>query len=294
MTKIQNTYSGGLDQDISKTKYPNTKYYDGLDIAITADGSQSQFSVTNEKGNKLLVNIPQLTLNKLIQTFSYLNVNGTTATVTYTNPSINALASPITTYNPIIIGYCVVRNQVILFTTDVNQNSTDYDEGGVGQIWSLTYDQSTFTTSSLDLLYCHNLKFTTKHPIYDETRGRYENTDVIKVYWTDNHNYLRQVNIADTDLINTEPTDLDIIADVDLSEPVLENVLGGGNFLNGEVQYAYNLYNLYGSESTISPLSPLYSISPSTKKGGVKGGLSGKALEIKLSTLDTDFDYVKV
>jgi hypothetical protein len=294
MAKIINTYSGGLDQDASKTKYPNTKYFDCLDLSIVAESNQSQFSLSNERGNKFLVDIPQLTLNKLTQQFSYLNINGTTTTVSYTNNTINALASPIATYNPIIIGYCVVRDQVILFTTDVDVNSTNYDTGGVGQIWSLQYNQSTFVATSLELLYCHDLGFTTKHPIYDEARGRYENSDVIKVYWTDNYNYFRFANIADTDLINTEPGDLDVIADITSSEPQLLNVLQGGSFLSGEVQYAYNLYNLYGSESATSTLSPLYSLSPTFKKGGIKGSAAGKSLEVQINNIDENFDYIKI
>jgi len=147
MPKIVNTYSGGLDQDIAKTKYPNTKYFDCLDLSIVAESSQSQFSLSNEKGNKFLVTIPELTLNKLTQKFSYLDLDNTTTYVSYTNVSINSLASPITQYNPIIIGYCVVRDRIVLFTTDDTS-----DDGGVGQIWVLQYNQATFEATSLDLV----------------------------------------------------------------------------------------------------------------------------------------------
>jgi len=53
-----NTYTKGLNRDVSKTKYSNDTYYDGLNIRVITDEALSSFSITNEKGNSLRFCIP--------------------------------------------------------------------------------------------------------------------------------------------------------------------------------------------------------------------------------------------
>jgi hypothetical protein len=50
----QSTYTyGGMLRDLSKSKFPNTKYYDAKNIRVLATGEETSFSLTTEKGNTL-------------------------------------------------------------------------------------------------------------------------------------------------------------------------------------------------------------------------------------------------
>ena len=48
----------GLQQDITSSQYQPNFYFDGRNIRINATNSQSTNSVTNEKGNSLILTIP--------------------------------------------------------------------------------------------------------------------------------------------------------------------------------------------------------------------------------------------
>ena len=55
----QSSYTyGGILKDLSKSKFPNTKYYDAKNIRILATGEETAFSLTTEKGNTLVYTIP--------------------------------------------------------------------------------------------------------------------------------------------------------------------------------------------------------------------------------------------
>jgi len=55
----QATYTyGGMLKDLSKSKFPNEKYYDANNIRILSTGEESTLSVTTEKGNILKFTLP--------------------------------------------------------------------------------------------------------------------------------------------------------------------------------------------------------------------------------------------
>ena len=55
----QATYTyGGMLKDLSKSKFPNEKYYDAKNIRILSTGEESTLSVTTEKGNVLKFTLP--------------------------------------------------------------------------------------------------------------------------------------------------------------------------------------------------------------------------------------------
>ena len=55
----QATYTyGGMLKDLSKSKFPNEKYYDANNIRILSTGEESTLSVTTERGNVLKFTLP--------------------------------------------------------------------------------------------------------------------------------------------------------------------------------------------------------------------------------------------
>jgi hypothetical protein len=58
MANQRNTFIEGMDQDTSKSKYKNTKYYKGTNIKVLTEEGLSSGSIENEDGNLLSFSIP--------------------------------------------------------------------------------------------------------------------------------------------------------------------------------------------------------------------------------------------
>ena len=123
------TYNG-MNQDISQSKFSNQFYFEGNNIRILSTDSQSTNSVTNEKGNSLILTIPQI------------NINFIDKIITYDSKILNYTTQP---GEQLIIGHAIGKNNTVLFTTDNN---------GFDCVWS--FDNVTY---NLTLLYLRNLNF---------------------------------------------------------------------------------------------------------------------------------------
>jgi len=235
MARFINTFNQGMDQDSSKNKYDNTHYYEAFNARIVSQEGLSGGALENMLGN----------LNRLYSfTYGY------------------------------IIGYYVLRDHIILWTT-VNQTSVPDPVGRPDdKIWKVpiatledlttdSYHTLSLTEFHLggNLIYQGGLGFCTGNPI--KAIGRYENANVQKVYWVDDYNNLRHANLvhdADTnDLTNMSVDKFEVISNIDFSQPVIENIVGG-NLRSGKIQYTYQLYTLHGSETAFSPLSGLVNL----------------------------------
>lgn len=70
MESTVNTFIKGLNRDVSPLKYSNESYFDALNVKIITDLGLSNFSITNEKGNTNVFNVPtvnavyELTINE--------------------------------------------------------------------------------------------------------------------------------------------------------------------------------------------------------------------------------------
>lgn len=58
MESTVNTFTKGLNRDVSPTKYSPENYYDALNVRLITDETLNAFSLTNEKGNVLTFRIP--------------------------------------------------------------------------------------------------------------------------------------------------------------------------------------------------------------------------------------------
>lgn len=263
MQQITNSFSKGLNKDINKINFPSDNYYHLQNGRVLSDTGNDGFSISNIEGNKLEI-------DNLYPDF-------------------------------IIIGYCNIRDDVVLFYA--NKNHT-----GAGKIVLLKYYDNALNPIKL---YEHDdLGFKEAFPIKEDmVVGRYESPSVIKVYWTDGYNTLRYLNIAQDEntngtsydnyniVRNTPIEKLNVLSNVNFTTPKFSSYTSG-SLNSGMIQYAYRLYSVRGFESTFSPASELIPLTKYTDSSGTEnlrgqatGGQaldtnSGRGVNIKIELSD--------
>jgi hypothetical protein len=190
---------------------------------------------------------------------------------------------------PIIIGWTTLREDIYLFTTSNQQDPEDpaYIIGD-GQIWRFTYDKtgdySNPSTYNIELVYNNPaLDFTTWRPIANPgmIEARYENKDIQKIYWTDNYNVPRQINVAPSQAsvtANLTIDQLNLIPSLTMELPYITQIVDGGDLNAGVYQVIYRLKNLNNSETRFSRPSnsiPLFEAGTSTDYDGYYPGTTG-------------------
>tara|TARA_R110000751_G_scaffold67182_6_gene137156 strand:- start:2379 stop:3413 length:1035 start_codon:yes stop_codon:yes gene_type:complete len=124
---------------------------------------------------------------------------------------INSLASPQCATS--VIGYAVLRDSIYLFTTAYDGGTPDA-VGGPGQIWKVDVLESMQTLAGvltyIECVYTRDqcINFTKQHPI--EAIGRYEKIETQGIYWTDNFNAPRKLNVASGNAMSTPCEFLDL------------------------------------------------------------------------------------
>lgn len=275
----------GMNQDVSKSK--NTGFYfEGKNIRIISTNSQSTGSVTNEKGNELILEIPRPVVNKLNKTITYLNktLNFSNIEITneYTPNEIETIQSGVQK----IIGHTFSRNDIILLTTDNN---------GFDCIWKVndnTYD--------IELLYLRNLKFSENNPI--QVLNNYENEIIDKIYWVDGISQMRFLNIYNNiengdleNLIDLPSNSLLLTGTYNTSQPNIVGFSFGGTHTSGMIQYAYNLYKINGSSTKLSPTSELISLDKGIDRGGdAINEVVGKIPIVEINNIDNNYTNLKL
>ena len=126
-----------------------------------------------------------------------------------------------------------------------------------------------------------------------------ENECITRIYWTDNINPLRTLNIAQEGKNQLNPTSLDITPLMNPSQPVLDMTING-SLPVGVYQYTYKYVSANGGETTFSPLSNLYHVSDQsfsnsqTYGGGPKGELGTQGFRLNIDDLDQSFTYIEL
>jgi len=276
--KIKHSYNG-MQQDITSSQFQPNFYFEGRNIRINATDSQSTANITNEKGNSLILTIPISIINNSNPDLKKISYNN--KELIYKTSEIDDLSS---SGEQIIIGHSNSRNFIILFTTDNN---------GFDCIWKLTYD-----TYDLTLLYVRNMGFSQNNPI--QTINNFENKDVDKVYWVDSKSQMRFINIYHSinnkdieELIDISIDVIDMVGKYDLSQPIISNIISGGNHTSGMIQYAYNLYRLNSSQTKISPLTDLIPLGKGDK-GGDLNEVVGTLPIIDINNIDPNYTNIRV
>jgi hypothetical protein len=225
------------------------------------------------------------------------------ATITSSVPAeFDIYTSILSQISPKIIGWGLIREDIYLFTTTDNTIV-----GGYGQIWKLTYNKITLAPT-LTLIYNADIRFTTLHPFPNPggVIGIYENIEIQRLYFTDNFNRLRGINVANPNLMALDPSLLNTTPSLNFDSTILQKIEQGGILNVGTYQAAYRLSNAQGAVTTISPVSNLVSIVPLdealsvdgreyiTYKGAAQGTSTNKRIKWQINNLDTDFDQIEV
>jgi len=219
---------------------------------------------------------------------------------------------------PFLIGAGLIRDKLVLFTT---RETAEIPSSSIpGQIWVVEYDEYTDTVKDLSsnnelvpskhLRYNNNVEFSTYNRL-DEGVGRYENQDIQRVYWTDYYNQIRSFNIMDPLGFTIDPSNLNLISDVNLSLPIVKSIGTGSLMTGGVVQYGYRLISQAGgSETAVSPLSApivLTEIDPNSSilNGGdfssgtafkgneTAGAVAARSVTWTIKDLDLDFNVIE-
>lgn len=277
------TFSG-TNQDLSRSKHLPQYYFDAQHIKLLSTDSQSTGSVANEKGNEEVIFIPNITINRSNKTINYNNSN-----IFYTNSELEEEIQSDTSGNQIIIGHSETREGIILFTTN---------NDGFDCIWVIRNVLN--SQYNIELLYIRNLGFSTNNPI--QSIFNYENDNIQKVYWVDNNNQIRFLNIQhsilngdEEELIDLSSTTINFVGNFNLNQPVISSISSGGIHTSGMIQYAYNLYRLNSSQTVISPLTELISLDKGSFNGGGEvNEIVGAIPVININNIDTNYTNIRL
>jgi len=147
-------------------------------------------------------------------------------------------------------GHTYIRDKIVLFARGdrvnvSNDNIYYFDPTGV-----------TGTLGASELKYQGDLEIPADTIV--DAVGRYESTNIQKVYFTDGTNPLRFCNLLDTNLSGSDPSYLNIFPTFEQSAIDIDtdnNPIQGGNLTGGIIQYTYVLYSINGAETTFGALS---------------------------------------
>ncbi len=256
---------------------------------------------------------------KIVQEGLYVYLIGLDASLTVSIAGTDALLKQVVSAedNLKIIGWGQLREYIVIFTTS---EDTKEPISSSGQIWVLKYDEfentveglnGTFLVPSKHLIYNNLTKFSSYHRI-EEPIGRYENVNTARIYWTDNNNPLRVINIFNPDNFAIPPDDLDIVANVELPIPKISSIGPGSTPVGSVVQYGYRLLNSNtGNETIISPLSrvlPLTNADPNTAEfngnlftsaatayrgSSTANGAGARSVTWEVENLDQNYDVIE-
>jgi len=149
----------------------------------------------------------------------------------------------------VVIGSSPLRNSTYLLTTN-NHGPT-----GWGQVWKSTYDsENPLGTQKVDLIYNGDLNFSQEHPI--EAIANHENEEVQSIYWTDNFNPPRKLNVVNPQAAALRPDDLQLSSKAQLYPAIVTGEEQTGGVLPSGIFYVtYKLEKFGGGMTTVAPMS---------------------------------------
>lgn len=257
----------GMNQDLSISKFSPEFIYEGMNIKLNSGDEGTMFTITNERGNIKATGIEIL---------------GTA------------------------IGYCVLREYLTIFTT-TRETTTWKDQkkdipSGIDRIYRIEKWQHFETNFSLKSVLLfegskeNSLNFSKDTPI--ETLGLVEGEKVQKVYWVDNNNQPRLINIIDPNYQEFISTSFDFVPELQLEEEFIVTKQNyGGSFHSGVIQYAFSYWNFNGVESNIIYTTPLYYITQGDRAGSPTE-ICNNSFKIEGTNLEGDvgnkFDFLRI
>ena len=276
--------NGGMSQDLSVSKQDNKLAFENKNIRIQATDDGTLLSVTNLK------------TPKTIKTVGFGN-----------NPKV-------------ILGSCITPDYLVLFAkvsqspySTVPDNPEDKNSWIGWEDYIYRIDLSTLETDEPQIrtLYSCNcidgsLNFSVSS--YFDTLYYEEGEKVKKVYWADNVNHPRVINLITPsernggafesytkNVFEFSPTAFLNYTDTLPKINISKNRNVKSELPSGVVQYFLTYYNKNGAESLIASASDVYTIDYSTRGATAEEvGMCAFDIEIQHTSLNDTFDYVRI
>ena len=290
-------FTGGMVSDANPRFQPKGSYRDALNIRIINDEGNT-FSVENIEGNKKFLDLTDITIYKDPKTLDSNN----------NEIGPNQIVNTFTSHDASIVGHYSYSSNVIFIVLKTVSNY-DWDTITETIFLDVKFNANLEVESVTDLYVCYDhqdvsryprLNMRLDHPVRVE--GLIENECISRIYWTDNINPLRSLNINQRGKNLLSPDVLDLTPMHSPSQPVIERTLSGSLPI-GKIQYCYKYVSRNGGESVMSPFSNLYH---TTNKSGTYSGFYGapsgdpavdvgaQGFEITIYDLDDSFDAIEL
>lgn len=197
-----------------------------------------------------------------------------------------------------IVGSTPLKDDIYIYTSD--ETATNPTTSG-GQIWKLTYNNTT-NFCNISLVYNNMCNFSTGNYIPDDdgSIGVNEDSETQKIFWTDNFNYLRYLNVADPQCFATTLESLSIFPLFTPNVPVLTSINQNGSLTAGVKQYAYRLRNgVSGSSTNFSPVSLMVNIIAEPEASSYQdyypgGATTNKSVTYYISEIDNSYSHIEI
>lgn len=254
--KYINWKTKGMNRDMSVSAFNPEFAFENVNLRLVTNEGNTMMSWVNERGTK------KMTLH--VATGLWEENFGNKKYIDY--------------ITGIPVGTAVLNHKLILFTC------SDY---------IYVFEKSTKDENTLEgkILYFGTLGFSPEYPI--ETLVSYESESIQKVYWTDNENQPRVINIVGS-IEKDNDYQFDFVPQLQLRESVeVTKIFGSGEFPPGVIQYAFTYYNKYSQESNIFHVTPLQYISY-VDRGGSPEGKIANSFRITISDVDESFEYLRI
>ncbi len=285
----------GMNKDLGETVFNAQFAIENKNIRILSTNTNTSFSLCNEKGNRKIdiTNLPN-GLKGIPLGYSVLNnyivLFTTSENFVYINTDISLVTLPSDVESTAQVIVNSNVNWEVLLENEDESNAEDTNIPTADSIYLLKYDNDSLIAEEL---YTGNLNFNAEAPI--EAFSIYENENIQKVYWTDGINQPRVINIKETDKTNWNDTSFDFVrtfnSDIEIS--INKQIDGNGSFPAGVVQYAFSYFSLYGQETNLIYVSDLEYLSYRNRGGSAEDKISN-VFNISISNLDPSYDYVRV
>tara|TARA_R100001510_G_scaffold57799_1_gene68033 strand:+ start:43 stop:5130 length:5088 start_codon:yes stop_codon:yes gene_type:complete len=300
------TFTKGMISDNDPRYQEPGSYRDAENIQIiNKDGTT--FTVENIDGNTQKLDLLDSGIT-VEDTDDFINnFTGPTPAWPFTLPQSGLSKGYLTN----IVGHYSYNNQLFLIIVGLTDQSIDQlDYRTIFLVIDFNYKGNVTKITDLKVAWesntVNNTIVTNQHPNLNmhlntsvKIEGIIENECISRIYFTDNVNPLRTINLRAKNLYSLNPDEINVTPQAFMNQPVLDSSLSG-RLPVGVYQYAFKYVNDNGAETGMSPLSNLMHISnrPSSSYknyfGGPKGQLSGDGFGIKIYDLDTNYDNVEL
>jgi len=338
MPQFKSLYGKGINQDSSKEAYPQGAYFDLSCGRLLNDSDLSNGAISTIKGNdhilpgNLSVTFPtkaELSANSAgggdKQFFTAEAIEDGTARSTYFGDIKTRIDSTLNDWDECYpIGSCSINNDIIIFTRLIDSVGGAESLG----IWKLTTSPRG-STSRFDIkgkrYYLNIIYISTIDEVYwknNEVKidavGYYETDRIQNIYWLDEYNSLRKLNIAEPEVFIKSSALLDVIPEAKITPPDFVDINSNGQLQVGHIQYAYRYYIPNGQQTFFSLPSPLIHLTDSDEKSGDAGRYyrgsnrlvttidedniietvepksANKSVTVQIKDLDTNYEYVEL